>query len=70
MSISEYLELSKILKGLFISPYAATSLREYFATAFADYYLDSNHDFLKKSSPAVYKKIFNIQKQEIVDTAR
>lgn len=52
-----YDKLSVIMSGMFISPYAATSLREYFATGFTEYYLDSNHNFLKKVSPAVFYKI-------------
>ncbi len=62
-----YDKLSQILQGLFISAYAATSLREYFATAFTEYYMDSNHNFLKSVSPAVYDKINGIQKIESLD---
>tara|TARA_R110002110_G_scaffold11837_4_gene56655 strand:- start:181 stop:798 length:618 start_codon:yes stop_codon:yes gene_type:complete len=62
-----YDTLSQALQGLFINAYAATSLREYFATAFTEYYLDSNHNFLKSVSPAVYEKIIGAQKPESLD---
>lgn len=41
---------------LFASPYAATSLREYFADGFEDYFLNKNTR-LKKISPELYKKL-------------
>ena len=53
-----YDKLAVMLQGVFISPYAATSLQEYFATAFTDFYMEPNgHAYLKKISPEVYKKI-------------
>jgi hypothetical protein len=36
-------------------------LREYFATGFTEFYLDPNHKFLKKLSPALYDKIYFLQ---------
>jgi len=63
-----YDNLIQPMTGLFISPYAATSLREYFATAFTDFYLNSNHKFLSKVSPLVYEKIFMLQKEENLDS--
>jgi len=63
-----YDKLSQLLQGVFISPYAPTSLREYFATGFAEYYLDSNHNFLQQVSPQLYKKLFTIQDIEKLDT--
>ena len=64
-----YDKLSSIMTGLFISAYAATSLREYFATGFTEYYTHSDHNFLKKVSPALYEKISNLHnfKDEDVD---
>jgi hypothetical protein len=62
-----YDKLVNLVQGLFISPYAATSLREYFATGFTDFYLDSNHKFLQKISPALYKKLIMLQAQEEFD---
>ena len=62
-----YDKLMNLVQGLFISPYAATSLREYFATGFTDFYLDSNHKFLQKISPVLYKKLIMLQAQEKLD---
>jgi hypothetical protein len=62
-----YDKLVNLIQGLFISPYAATSLREYFATGFTDFYMDSNHKFLQKISPALYKKLITLQDQEKLD---
>ena len=62
-----YAKLAPLMKGLFISPYAATSLAEYMATGFTEFYLDSNHNFFKKVSPELYKKILLIQDPEKLD---
>ena len=62
-----YDKLVNLVQGLFINPYAATSLREYFATGFTDFYMDSNHKFLQKISPALYKKLITLQAQEKLD---
>ena len=63
-----YDKLAPIVRGVFISPYAATSLREYFATMFTEYYLDSDHSFLKKISPILYEKISMLQNTEMLDS--
>ena len=63
-----YDKLAPIARGVFVSPYAATSLREYFATMFTEFYLDSDHNFLKKTCPALYKKIFMLQSPETLDS--
>jgi Mlc titration factor MtfA (ptsG expression regulator) len=62
-----YDRLATLLSGIFVSPYAATSLREYFATGFTEFYLDSNHNFIKKISPALYRKIISLQDPKILD---
>jgi len=64
-----YDKLSQLVQGLFITPYAATSTEEYFATGFTEYYLDPNHDFLQKVSPELYKKLFLLQKAEKLDNS-
>tara|TARA_Y100000034_G_C6880181_1_gene403205 strand:- start:21 stop:683 length:663 start_codon:yes stop_codon:yes gene_type:complete len=64
-----YDKLSHIVEGIFISAYAPTSLREYFATGFTEYYLDSNHEFLSKVSPALYQKLSLLQKPEKLDNS-
>ena len=61
-----YDKLSALLVGLFISPYAATSMREYWATAFTDYYLYTDHKTLKKVSPELYSKIEKIQREDLL----
>tara|TARA_R110000744_G_scaffold313023_4_gene420343 strand:- start:82 stop:735 length:654 start_codon:yes stop_codon:yes gene_type:complete len=63
-----YDKLAPIMRGVFINPYAATSLREYFATMFTEYYLDSDHNFLKKISPMLYEKISMLQNTEMLDS--
>ncbi len=62
-----YDKLASLMQGMFINPYAATSLREYFATAFTDFYLDTDHKFLSTVSPAVYEKIAGLQKIKNLD---
>jgi hypothetical protein len=59
-----YGKLSSLIAGIFLSAYAPTSLKEYYATGFTEFYLDPNHNFLKKTSPALYKKIFMLQREE------
>jgi hypothetical protein len=49
--------LNQLCVGLFISPYGATSLREYFANGFEHYYL-GDADYLKKVSPKLFNKIY------------
>ena len=64
-----YEKLSAIVRGIFLSAYAPTSLREYFATGFAEYYLDSNHDYLKKISPQLYRKLILLNNPEKLDNS-
>ena len=60
-----YDKLSEILKGIMVSPYAATSLRQYFATGFTEFYLHpDSHNYLKKTSPELYKKLVQLHKME------
>ena len=54
-------KLRMICMGLFINAYAPVSLREYFATGFADYYLYQDHGLLAKVSPALAKKMNFLQ---------
>ena len=51
-----YPKLTMLLMGLFASPFASTSLREYFARAFEEYYI-GDREYLKKISPMVYNKV-------------
>jgi len=58
-----YDKLSEILKGIMVTPYAATSLREYFATGFTEFYLyPDTHGYIKKTSPELFKKLVQLHK--------
>ena len=54
-----YNALRSVSAGLFYSPYAATSLREYWANGFENYLL-KDEDRLKDLSPILYSKIERI----------
>ena len=45
-----------LINGLFPSPYSATSLREYFAIGFEEYYLGERSS-LKRDCPILFSKI-------------
>ena len=51
--------LSSLVMGLFYSPYAATSLREYFANGFEHYFI-GDKQYLKNISPVLYNKITDL----------
>ena len=53
----EEYKLALLLQGIFINAYAPTSLREYFATGFTDFYLEPDHTLLSSISPALYEKL-------------
>ncbi len=63
-----YDRLSVMVAGLFINAYAPTSIQEYWATGFTEFYLDSNHNFLSKTSPELYKKILSLQNTNDLDS--
>ncbi len=52
--------IRKIASGLFVTPYGATSLREYFANGFESYYLGKINR-VKKIAPAVYDTIEKLE---------
>tara|TARA_R110000824_G_scaffold109020_1_gene256442 strand:- start:293 stop:1000 length:708 start_codon:yes stop_codon:yes gene_type:complete len=54
-----YEKLTNLTMGLFASPYAATSLREYFANGFEEYFL-GDREYLPKVSQQLFIKIENI----------
>lgn len=54
-----YPTLLSLTMGLFASPYAATSIQEYFANGFEKYYLEEPWD-LKKVSPVLFDKIESV----------
>jgi len=55
-----YDKMQNIVMGLFASPYGATSLKEYFANGFEEYFL-GDRNYLRDISPQLYNKILEIQ---------
>lgn len=55
-----YKALTSLTAGLYASPYAATSIREYFADGFEDYFVNNNRNNLKKISPELHNKLDNL----------
>lgn len=55
-----YAALDLISASLFYSPYAITSLREYFANGFEAMFYYGEADFIRKSCPGLYQKLFNL----------
>ena len=57
-----YDKLTNIISGIFVNPYSATSLAEYFATGFTEFYIrPDEHTYLQKVSPELYKKLILLQ---------
>ena len=54
-----YADLAAHTMGLFVTPYGATSIQEYFANGFEQYFLDNPLSILK-TSPILYQKIESI----------
>ncbi len=52
-----YDKLAGYLSGLTINAYSITSIREYFATGFLEYYSEDVPTYLKKISPQLFDKI-------------
>ena len=52
-----YPVLSVVTANLFYSPYAATSLREYFANGFEAFFMGEDIDRLKNISPVLFSKL-------------
>jgi hypothetical protein len=63
-----YEKLARLCVGIFISSYAPTSLREYYATGFTEFFMyPDQHSYLKKVSPQLYKKIYELYSEENLD---
>jgi hypothetical protein len=63
-----YEKLSRLCVGVFISAYAPTSLKEYFATGYTEFFMYPNEQtYLKRVSPQLYKKIFQLYSEENLD---
>ena len=58
-----YDKLNYLLIDVFLSPYGATSLREYFANVFENYFTTDDPMLIKKICPMVYKKISSLTKE-------
>ena len=58
-NIVGYPLLENLIVGLFYSPYAVTSINEYFANGFENYFL-RDKAYLKNISPTLYNKINDI----------
>lgn len=52
-----YPTLTQLTPSLFVSPYGATSLREYFANCFEEYFARRQYKPVQNISPSVYDKI-------------
>ena len=59
-----YDEIGNLTSGLFYSPYAATSVNEYFANGLENFFL-GDREHLKKISPQLTKKIWEIASDEV-----
>ena len=63
-----YNKLQNYAAGVFLTTYAPTSLREYYATGFVEFFLNpDSHNYIKKVSPQLYKKIFELYSEENLD---
>jgi len=47
---------------LFLGPYSSTSLREYFARGFEEYYL-GNRLYLKEACPYIFEKLYSLEQE-------
>ena len=56
--------LATLTSGLFVSPYGATSIREYFANGFEEFFL-GDRGYLKRISPQLFTKIMEITNNDI-----
>lgn len=64
-----YKKIGNLAPTLFVRPYAATSLREYFATAFESFYLHGSES-IRDISPQVFKKILALEKSTQFDLTK
>jgi len=54
-----YEKLKGFINGLFLAPYSVTSLREYFARGFEEFFL-GDRDYLRSVCPYVFLKVNNL----------
>ena len=58
-----YEKLDNLVNGLFISAYASTSLSEYFARGFEEFYM-GDIAYFKKVSPVLYSILESLKDME------
>lgn len=58
-----YDTIETLVNGLFPNAYSPTSIREYFASGFEEYFL-GDRNYLKKVSPVLYRKIKEVIKND------
>jgi len=58
-----YNVLWQLIPGIFPSPYAITSLREYWAKGFEEFYMGKAHD-LKDTTPVLFSKLMQLHNLE------
>jgi len=56
--------LGMLSSNIFYSPYAITSLREYFANGFEALFYHGDYEFIKKTCPALFSKLTSIMEVE------
>ena len=59
-----YDTLRLLAVNLFATAYSATSLREYFARGFEEYYL-GNRLYLREISPYIYRKVSLLEEKDV-----
>ena len=57
-----YEKIMSLVPGLFLAPYSITSIREYFARAFEEFYL-GDRVYLKKICPYINIKLFSLHEK-------
>ena len=55
-----YDKLRHLVSGLYLSPYAATSLSEYWANGFEAIFTGEDPKYIKQICPALYEKLIAI----------
>lgn len=58
-----YDKLAMLTANIFLSPYAATSLREYFSNGFEHYFTDIKPEYFNKLCPKLYFKVSSLTKE-------
>jgi hypothetical protein len=59
-----YPMLNMLGSSIFYSPYAATSLREYFANGFEALYYFDDYEFIRTSCPKLFKKLSDLMEEQ------